>query len=553
MSFDGMFTHAMVGELKATFQGARIHKIQQPYDLSIVLSIRAQRKNHKLLISAHPSFARIQVTEESYSNPQTPPNFCMVLRKYIEGAIIQDIRQYKNDRIIIFDLIHRSEVGDEAKRQLVVELMGRHSNLILVDNQEKILDTIKHVPPYQNTYRTLLPNANYILPPQGDKLNPFDFDADQIQDWPQTSQAIQSLFMGFGRDSANELLYRIQNQTKQAPAQVVQAFCQEFEPDHYQATLIVGENKVNFLACDYHTLTGERSQYETLSKLLDVYYLEKSRQDWLNQVANSLIQTVNRNLDRNRKKLANLADDEKQAQGADDFRIKGELLTAYLYQLEKGQDQVTLANFYDQDQLLTIKLDPAKTPSENAQWYFKRYNKLNDAHQYIAQQSQQAQAEIDYLESVMTAIELSDAKELEDIRAELVDQGYLRRQGKNPKKHKSQAKTIQVESVAGNTIYIGRNNQMNDQLTMRQAHKDHYWFHTKDIPGSHVILATANPSTDEIIQAAKLAAAHSKYRHSANVPVDYTQVKHVKKPNGAKPGFVNYFDQQTVFVTPDQD
>ncbi|MFV8813758.1 NFACT RNA binding domain-containing protein [Aerococcus urinaeequi] len=550
MSFDGMFTHALIKELNTTFAGGRIHKIQQPYEMELVLTIRANRKNHKLLISAHPSFGRIQVTEQAYNNPETPPNFTMVLRKYVEGNIIDSIEQYDNDRIIIFNLTRRDELGDNSQQQLIVEIMGRHSNIFLLDKDKKIIDAIKHVPMYQNTFRTILPGATYQLPPIQNQVNPFkvgeNFESDKSL---MTAKFLQSQLMGLGRDSAIELASLIEKDSRK-PYQVIQDFCADFENPN--PTLVVQDDKQHFLVFPYTTISGEESHYDDLSALLTAYYAKKSKHDYVRQVGNAIIQVVEKNLTHQHKRLANLNQDMEKSSKADTFQLKGELLTTFLYQIEKGQTEVTLANYYDNDQPITISLDPALTPSQNAQKYYHKYNKLRNAINHIEKQKVVAEAEIQYLESIQTQLNFAEPNELADIRDELIDQGYLKKQKQDKKKrsNNASAKPREYKTVEGNRILVGRNNKQNDQLTMRQANKNHFWFHTKDIPGSHVILETDEPSEAEIIQAAELAAAFSKYNQSNNVPVDYTQVKHVKKPNGSKPGFVNYFEQKTIFVTP---
>lgn len=550
MSFDGMFTHALIKELNTTFAGGRIHKIQQPYEMELVLTIRANRKNHKLLISAHPSFGRIQVTEQAYNNPETPPNFTMILRKYVEGNIIDSIEQYDNDRIILFNLTRRDELGDASQQQLIVEIMGRHSNIFLLDKDKQIIDAIKHVPMYQNTFRTILPGATYQLPPNQNQVNPFkvgeNFEKDKSL---MTAKFLQSQLMGLGRDSAIELASLIEKDSRK-PYQVIQDFCADFENPN--PTLVVQDDKQHFLVFPYTTISGEESHYDDLSALLTAYYQKKSKHDYVRQVGNAIIQVVEKNLTHQHKRLANLNQDMEKSSKADTFQLKGELLTTFLYQIEKGQTEVTLANYYDNDQPITISLDPALTPSQNAQKYYHKYNKLRNAINHIEKQKVVAEAEIQYLESIQTQLNFAEPNELADIRDELIDQGYLKKQKQDKKKrsNNASAKPREYKTTEGNRILVGRNNKQNDQLTMRLANKNHFWFHTKDIPGSHVILETDKPSEAEIIQAAELAAAFSKYSQSNNVPVDYTQVKHVKKPNGSKPGFVNYFEHKTIFATP---
>lgn len=553
MSFDGMFTHALVAELNENFAGARINKIHQPYNNEIILTLRAQRKNIKVLLSAHPNFARVQVSDQDYVNPDTPPNFCMVLRKFIEGSRIRQVSQFENDRIIIFALEGKDELGDTIQQELVVEMMGRHSNILLIDQNKKILDCIKHIPVYQNTYRTLLPGASYVLPPQAGKLNPFK----QLDESHLASMSIQEIspkllqenFMGLGKDSAQEVSHLIDKHGDFKTGW--QAYLAHF--DQVKPSLIkTQDNKRFFLPFPYQSLPGDYTFYSSLSELLAGYYDLMAQQDHIKQIGNQLVQVVSKELKKNKRKLQKLQADWDKSQEADAYKLRGELLTTYLYQVEKGADSVTLANYYDDDKAMTIALDPSLTPSQNAQKYYQRYNKLTESLSHIEEQLAHTRAENDYLESVETQIKWSEPNELAAIKEELEQQGYLKKQKQKRKKKNEKLPPRHYQSSDGHSILVGRNNRQNDELSLRQANKNHYWFHTKDIPGSHVILQTDQPSDQEIIEAAQLAAHYSKYRLANNVPVDYTQVKNVKKPNGSRPGFVNYFNQQTVFVSPAQ-
>lgn len=550
MSLDGLFTHALVTELNTQLANGRINKVQQPYDNEIILTIRAQRKNYKLLLSAHPSFSRIQISDADYINPEIPPNFCMVLRKFVEGNRLTHITQYENDRIVILHLERKNEIGDSEQQQLAIEMMGRHSNILLLNNNREIIDCIKHIPVYQNSYRTLLPGAQYILPPQGEHLNPFTVNPSQLT-LPAEDQFspkwIQQKLMGFGRDSATEL-YTLTQETGDFASALTQ-FMSQFA--NVQPTLVTtAANKLAFLPFPYQTINGEQQQFSQLSDLLSAFFAKNAHQDHIKQVANQLIQVVDKELKRNRNKLLNLEADLEKSKHAEQYKLQGELLTTFLYEIEKGQSEVTLKNYYADDQPVTITLDPALTPSQNAQKYYQKYNKLTQSVKYIEQQKALTLAEIDYLESVEIQIQLAQPSELVEIKEELIQQRYIKPTGKGRKKQQKKLKPRKYQTTSGVTILVGRNNRQNDELTMKKANKSHYWFHTKDIPGSHVILETDQPNERDIEEAAKLAAKYSKYALSANVPVDYTQVKHVKKPNGAKPGFVNYFEQQTVFVTP---
>lgn len=558
MSFDGLFTHAMIAELSAQFTGATIRKVQQPNNSSLILTLRAQRKNHKLLFAIDPSAARLQLTQVDYVNPEVAPNFLMVMRKYIQGATIEQIQQVHTDRIVQFFLKQTNEIGDAQQLRLIMEIMGRHSNVFLVNHEGTIIDALKHVPIYQNSVRTILPGAQYVLPPKQDKQDLYTstltsetlavLNDSAPNDVPALSRAIQSHWLGFGKDNARELAYRFQGQSDEQRLITLQQFLLAF--DHPTPTLTTQKSGWHFQATAFHSLDGEQTTYPSLGELLDAYYERVATNHHLSQLSDQLDQVVSHNLKHLRQKLQNLARDWEKSENATDYRVKGELLQAYLFQLEKGMTTITLPNFYDNEAPLAIALDPAKTPSENAQHYFKRYQKLQTSRRYIQTEKEKAERDIQYFETIATQIDLAEAKELEAIRQELIDEHYIRLPHKGKHKRPKPAEPRRFQSSAGHTIYVGRNNRQNDALTLKEANKSHYWFHTQNIPGSHVILATDQPTEAEIIEAATKAAEFSKYRFSSNVPVDYTRVKDVKKPNGAKPGLVNYFNQKTIYVTP---
>lgn len=559
MSFDGLFTHAMVRDLNAQFAGSTIRRIQQPNRHSVIFTIRSHKKNYKLLLTIDPNMARLQLTEQSYVNPEAALNFLMVLRKYIDGARIEAIRQFQSDRIVFFDLIRQNEIGDEQPMQLVLELMGRHSNLFLIDQEHRIIDTLKHVALSQNRMRPLIPGATYQFPPlQTDKRDPFEDSADRhahveammSENETITSKVVQAHWIGFGKDSARELSERLYAEPAHA-VHIFDTFIAEF--DRPQPTLTyTTDGKWHFHAIDYQSVGGDKEHFETLGGLLDSYYAKLAHSNKISELSDQLDQVIKHHLKHNRKKQQNLTSDLAKSEKADDYRVKGEVLSTYLYQIDKGSEQVSLPNFYNNNEDITIALDPARTPSDNAQRYFKRYRKLQNSKQYIEREMAKVKDELIYFESLETQLAQADGDALEDMQSELIDGGYIKQYKRKAKKQPKASKPRAFKSSAGHAIYVGRNNRQNDYLTHREANREHYWFHAKNIPGSHVILATDQPTYAEIEEAAKYAAYFSKYRYSANVPVDYTQVKDVKKPNGAKPGFVNYFNQQTVYVTPDR-
>lgn len=556
MSFDGVFTHLMVAELNKKLVHGRVSKIQQPYDNEIVLTIRAQRQKNKLLLSAHPNYARIQLTEMEYDNPQTPPNFVMMLRKHLEGAILQKIEQKENDRVIHFSFSRRDELGDLQNLILIVELMGRHSTILLMNQTTgKILDAIKHIGLSQNTYRTILPGADYIAPPKQEKIDPFTASEKLVFEKLSTvselsAKNLQNTFQGFGFDTAVELAFRL----KQSPNEKLKVWSSFFAElnEHLLPTLVVNQTKEFFSPILFHSYITDRSEveyYASLSELLDGFYLEKAERDRVKQQGNDLIHKVKNELKRNKTKLKKHQKTQADSENAEIFRQKGELLTTFMHQVPHGIEKISLPNYYDEDKPLAIQLDPAKTPNQNAQKYFQRYQKLRNAAKVVGQQIQTTKAEINYLESLLDQLELASPLDLKVIREELLAQGYIKERSKHKKKEKK-SKAEEFLATDGTTILVGKNNLQNDQLTLKTAKKTDYWLHAQKIPGSHVIIRNSQPSQQTIIEAAELAAYFSKYRFSAKVPIDCVPVKYVKKPNGAKPGFVIYENQKTYFVTP---
>ncbi|MDN6639816.1 MAG: NFACT family protein [Tetragenococcus halophilus] len=557
MSFDGIFTHLIVNELAEQLQNGRVHKIQQPYEHEIILVIRAKRQNHKLLLSANPNYARIQLTTMQYDNPATPPNFVMMLRKYLEGAILQSIEQVENDRIVHLTFSHRDELGDLENIVLVVELMGRHSTILLLNqDNDKILDAIKHIGLSQNTYRTLLPGATYIDPPKQEVLDPFKADDTQIFDRLSTlddltGKSLQAQFQGLGRDTANELAFRLKEKPDEKMA-VWNNFFTELT-QYTQPTYLSTAEKEFFTPIFYRYLEEQqtkRTTYSTLSDLLDAFYWEKAERDRVKEQGNFLIKRVENEIKRNQTKLKKREKTLADSKNAEEFRQKGELLTTFMNQVPRGQTQVELPNYYEEDKPLTIPLDPALSPSQNAQKYFQRYQKLRNAVKVVGEQIKEAKDELAYLQSIMSQIELASPTDLKLIKEELVTQGYIKSTNKKKKKQEKKSQAERFIASDGTPILVGKNNLQNDRLTQKTAKKNHYWLHVQNIPGSHVIIQSPEPTEETIVEAAMLAAYFSKYRFSSSVPVDMVQVKHVKKPKGAKPGFVVYENQTTYFVTP---
>ena len=543
MSFDGFFLHHMVEELRAELLNGRIQKINQPFDQELVLQIRSNRQSHRLLLSAHPVFGRIQLTETTFENPAQPSTFIMVLRKYLQGAVIESIEQIENDRIVEITVSNKNEIGDNIQATLIIEIMGKHSNILLVDkSNHKILEVIKHIGFSQNSYRTLLPGATYIAPPRTDALNPFSIKDEKLFEILQTQELtaknLQGLFQGIGRDTASELENLLVNEKL---SKFRNFFKQETNPCLTDKSF----------SCVPFSNTID-DHFSSLSQLLDVFYKDKAERDRFKQQASELIRRVENELQKNRQKLKKQEKELLATENAEEFRQKGELLTTFLHQVPNDQDQVVLDNYYT-NQPITIALDKALTPNQNAQKYFKRYQKLKEAVKYLTELIEETKSTILYLESVETVLNQAGLDEIAEIREELIQTGFIRRrQREKIQKRKKPEKYLASDGKT--IILVGRNNLQNEELTFKIARKEELWFHAKNIPGSHVVISgNLNPSDEVKTDAAELAAYYSKGRLSNLVQVDMIQVKKLNKPTGGKPGFVTYTGQKTLRVTPDSE
>ncbi|WP_142355205.1 Rqc2 family fibronectin-binding protein PavA [Streptococcus pneumoniae] len=541
MSFDGFFLHHIVEELRSELVNGRIQKINQPFEQELVLQIRSNRQSHRLLLSAHPVFGRIQLTQTTFENPAQPSTFIMVLRKYLQGALIESIEQVENDRIVEITVSNKNEIGDHIQATLIIEIMGKHSNILLVDkSSHKILEVIKHVGFSQNSYRTLLPGSTYIAPPSTESLNPFTIKDEKLFEILQTQELtaknLQSLFQGLGRDTANEL-------ERILVSEKLSAFRNFFNQETKPCL-----TETSFSPVPFANQVGE--PFANLSDLLDTYYKDKAERDRVKQQASELIRRVENELQKNRHKLKKQEKELLATDNAEEFRQKGELLTTFLHKVPNDQDQVILDNYYT-NQPIMIALDKALTPNQNAQRYFKRYQKLKEAVKYLTDLIEETKATILYLESVETVLNQAGLEEIAEIREELIQTGFIRRRQRE--KIQKRKKLEQYLASDGKTIiYVGRNNLQNEELTFKMARKEELWFHAKDIPGSHVVISgNLDPSDAVKTDAAELAAYFSQGRLSNLVQVDMIEVKKLNKPTGGKPGFVTYTGQKTLRVTPD--
>ncbi|HHU65631.1 NFACT RNA binding domain-containing protein [Streptococcus sp.] len=544
MSFDGFFLHHLTKELQDELLYGRIQKVNQPFEHELVLTIRNNRKNYKLLLSAHPVFGRVQITKTDFQNPQTPNTFTMIMRKYLQGAVIESLEQIDNDRILEIAFSNKNEIGDNVKVTLVVEIMGKHSNIILIDKAEsKIIESIKHIGFSQNSYRTILPGSTYIAPPKTDAKNPFTVSDEKLFEILQTEDLaprhLQKLFQGLGRDTAENLSAQLNDdKIKQFRA----FFARDVKPNmtdkSFAAVLFDNSNK--------------EKTFDSLSELLDVFYQDKAERDRVNQQSSDLIHRVQTELDKNIKKLKKQEKELQATENAEEFRQKGELLTTYLSMVPNNQDQVELDNYYTNEKI-TIALDKSLTPNQNAQRYFKKYQKLKEAVKHLTGLIEETKHTITYLESVETSLSHASISDIADIREELVETGFVKRRTKD-KRHKRKKPEQYLASDGKTIIMVGRNNLQNDELTFKMAKKGELWFHAKDIPGSHVLIKdNLNPSDEVKTDAAELAAYYSKARLSNLIQVDMIEAKKLNKPTGAKPGFVTYTGQKTLRVTPTEE
>ncbi|SDY74614.1 Predicted component of the ribosome quality control (RQC) complex, YloA/Tae2 family, contains fibronectin-binding (FbpA) and DUF814 domains [Evansella caseinilytica] len=562
MSFDGIITRAVIYDIIPKIKTGRIVKIHQPFKTELILTIRCQGKNQSLLLSANPSFARLHLTTERYDNPPEPPMFCMLLRKHLEGSILESVEQKGLERIVVFSFKGRNELGDVSYKKLIVEMMGRHSNILFVDQTEnRIIDSIKHVPPSLSAYRTVLPGQPYKEPPHQDKANPLEVTEEDIVRKlnffeGKLDQQMLDRFTGLSPQIVKEIIHRASVANQQTLPTAFMATLAPVKAQDYTPQIINAGNKETFTVLELTHLRGEKKLFASVHDMLDRYYYGKAERDRVKQQANDLEKFLKNEYNKNNKKVKKLEKTLTDADKANKFQRHGELLTAHLHLVKSGDKAVAVTDYYDpEQQQITIPLDPFKSPSENAQAYFRRYQKLKNSVAVVQGQLEKTKEEIGYLEQLIQQVEAASPKDIEEIREELAEEGYLKKRASS-RKQKKKTEKPQPDvylSSEGIEILVGKNNKQNEYLTNRLARNTDTWLHTKDIPGSHVVVRSNSFGHTTLTEAANLAAFFSKSRQSSQVPVDYTLIRHVKKPGGAKPGYVIYEQQNTVFVTPDED
>ena len=580
MALDGLVIHSLAHELTTKLVGGKIDRVHQPENDELVLYIRNNKENFKLVLSSSASNPRVYIANDyKKENPIKAPMFCMLFRKYIQGGIITEISQVNFERIIKISVESFDELKEKTTKDIYIEIMGRHSNIILVQNS-KIIDSIKRIPPSVSRVRQLLPNMTYELPPAQDKINPIkgtsiksfinilrEFDG-------PIYKGIYSKFLGISPSVAKEICHRANlnpndngnDKTRDELSVLYRIFSDLFtniKKDEYNPCIVIDENVdkvIDFSCINLSYLDGNKFiKNDSISQIIEDYYKTKDFKERVHQRTADLRKSISIKLERLYHKQKKIEKELRDADNADEFKVKGELLTSYIYMIQKGMESVEVANFYDPNYSnIRIALNKNLTPSENAQKYFKKYNKLKTAKIELTSQIAICNEEIEYLENIMLGIEnCENLEELDDIKDELIKLGYA----KAPFRYKAKkdidptTKPNQFTSSDGFKILVGKNNKQNDYLTLRIADPEDLWMHTKNIPGSHVIIKCAGKEVPDntLLEAATLAAYFSKARLSSQVPVDYTMKKHVKKPSGSKPGMVIYETNSTIYVTPTEE
>ena len=567
MPLDALCLTAVAGEVRAAVQGGKIDKIYQPTRDEVVLYIRGPAGNVRLLLSANPGHPRAHLTERNRENPEQPPMFCMLLRKHLQGARILELNQPPLERILDFRLETLDELGDRVERRLVLEAMGRSANLLLLDGEGRIVDCTRRVDgDLARGQRQLLPGLFYRQPPAVDKLNPFTLEPEELRLTLENplgkawDKLLLDSFTGLSPLVARELAFRAGDDSEKLAAEL-EKLGKAVEENHFTAYLLVREGKpvdFTFLPVLQYGPETESIPQESFSALLDDFFSDRESAERVRQRGQDLVKSVTSARDRTARKLGNQARELEATKNRERLRELGDILTSNLHLMEKGMSTFRTMDFYDPEGgEVDIPLDPLLTPQQNAAKYYKEYNKAKTAEEMLTIQIEKGEKELEYLNSVLENIALAEGeKDLQEIRQELTETGYLRRPKTAAKRAKKvSGKPMEFRSSSGLRISVGKNNSQNDLLTTKLAYKSDIWLHTQKIHGSHVILWLEGGEADaqSLTEAAQLAAYFSQARDGSKVPVDYTPVKYVKKPAGARPGMVVYTTYQTAVVEPDAE
>lgn len=574
MSIDGICLHALNHELNEKLSGSHIKKIAQPEKEEIIVTASKDRETYRLLLSSLASLPVIYLTSENKVSPMTAPNFCMVLRKYLNSGKIVSVTQTGLERVLDFEIEHLNELGDPAKKHLYIEIMGKHSNIILCDEKNTILDSIKHVSALVSSVREVLPNRPYFIPSQEDHLDCFelsreDFYSVLLKKPLSMKKMILSSLIGFGPVIAEELCYRcnidsdasvlsLSDWQKDAFYETYLKLLTDLKENNYAPTVIVDPSskkpiEVYPFALNFYE-DKEQISFTSMSEALEYFYSSKNLKTNMEQRSYDLRKQIQNLLDRNRKKLLIQQKQLKDTESMDKFKLYGELLTANAYRLEEGMKKVTVLNYYDNTEL-TIPLDETVSAMENANKYYAKYNKLKRTKEALDTYMRESEKSISHLESILSALSTSESEEdLLMIRQELYEYGYTKKRPTAKKGQHKKAAPLHFVTSDGYHIYVGKNNYQNEEVTFKIATGNDWWFHAKTIPGSHVIVKSNNEELpDHIFElAASLAGYYSTGREQDKIEIDYTQKKHLKKVAGAAPGYVIYHTNYSIIVTPEK-
>ena len=513
MAFDGLFIHSLLNDVKPKIVNSRLSKIYQPFEQDLVLTFRKDRKNIQLLLSANAQYPRFYITDQTIANPDKAPTFVMVLRKYLEGSILQSIDQLGVDRIVNFRFSNRNELR----------------------------------------VRLLLPKAKYELPPlisgiDGFKMTEKEFAQKALNSDPEN---FASQIGGLDRDDRQELAGYLEDDFSYSS---FKTFMDQFNKKGAFILKTPNNKRKIFPYLPYHLDLIKESSDPDINHALDSFYQYQANQDWVRQKSSQIERVVKNEHKKLTKKIVKLQKQLDQAENSEGYRIRGEILNANLSQVKPGMTEIELPNYYDNNQPLKIKLNAALSPARNGQKYFTKYKKLRDSIKHVKEQIKIAQDNLNYFDTIQTAIDNAEPQDIDQINEELMNQGYIKKPQKPKRKKKITEKNLNKFRISsGKTVLVGKNNLQNDWLTLKKANKTDIWFHVKNIPGSHVILQSDQATEEDILETAEIAAYFSKAKDSAHVQVDYVQDKRVKKPNGAKPGFVIYTGQNSIEVTPEKD
>ena len=574
MAFDGITIAAMVKELNTSLKGGRINKIAQPESDELLITVRGQDGQKRLLLSASPSLPLLYFTSKNRISPLTAPNFCMLLRKHIGSARITDITQPGMERVVQFHLEHLNELGDVCHKILIMELMGKHSNLIFCDDKGMILDSIKHVSSNMSSVREVLPGREYFIPKTQNKLDPLtiteeEFIADICPKPLPAAKAIYSSLTGISPVMAQEVCFRasidgndsMQSLNEAARTHLYHTFARimdQVKEGSFTPNIIFrGDEPVEYGVLDFQQYGPEYHSvsFDSVSQMLETYYASRDLITRIRQKSADLRRIVQTALERNRKKLMLQQKQMKDTEKKDKYKIYGELINTYGYGLEEGVKSFKALNYYTNEEI-TIPLDPQLTPQENSKKYFDRYQKLKRTQEALEEQIKETTEEIQHLESISNALDIArEESDLSQIKEELTEFGYIKKHYTSKKGAKMQTKSKPFHYISsdGYDIYVGKNNYQNDELTFKFASGNDWWFHAKKMPGSHVVVKTKDGTLPDrtFEEAGSLAAYYSQGRTAPKVEIDYLQKKNVKKPAGAKPGFVVYYTNYSLMAVPD--